>query len=255
MANMNTYAMAAGAVLLASGSVLAQGNPWKTHGIMQFHDSPLMVGSQHIHTDTSFYTHPYASVNWPVPEFIVDLDADAAFSSYFGYGSGPGPLHSQPYAGSVWGAEVAGSSAWLGGAWPEPGVGAAATLKEVNGALGWAVFLGRMTTVGAGSQIFATDGGAVQTTIGVSLLPSSGPGNSIDFVTLRLNGEGVPSYHDNTYFFVSETTTGILSDGTAIVMHDLYFTTNITPILFTPGPNAIALFALGGLVATRRRRG
>jgi hypothetical protein len=251
---MMTKLVSAAAVLAIAGSALAQGSAWNFRGTLDLGNSPLVVGGVGIVPSTSFFNDGFGNTNGgPNPAFIGQPFApNIAFDSYWAVGSGPttaeNPNANSPYAGSGLPFVATADKAESNGGFATPGVGADATLKEVNGVEGWALFIGRLTTIGEGSELLTKDGGSPFGSIGIF----NGGGQTP--VQMTLNGAGVagPGGLDGsiqqTYWFVSEVTETTLADGTAIRVHDLYFTTAI------PTPGAVALFGLAGLAAARRRR-
>lgn len=254
---MMTKIVSAAAVLAIAGSALAQGNPWNMRGTVNFGDSPFVTQSNSITTNTSFFNDALGGSNGgPNPAFFAVFPA-LEFDSYWALGAGPNTtadgVQNGPYAGSGEPITVTSTLATNGAGFATPGVGADATLKEVNGVLGWALFLARLTTVGEG-QLFATDGNGGLSSDApfgrIGIWTGSGNFNR----TLVLNGPGEPGPSGldgqagtQLYYLVAETQQ-VTINGVLHTVHDLYVTTAI------PTPGAVALFGLAGLAAARRRR-
>lgn len=243
---MMTKIASAAAVLLVAGSAFAQGSPFTLTGTVNFGDSDLITQSLGIAPTTSFYNHSFGNSNGgPNPGFLGAFP-ELEWDSYWAIGAGPNTTageFSAPYAGSGLPITVSETLAENGAGFATPGVGAPSTLKEVNGVLSESLFLARLTTVGAGSGLLASDGSAAYGRVGL---------NNNSNVVLTLNGaSNTGNSNDGTiqnYWLVSETQE-VEIGGVIHVVHDLYVVTAV------PTPGAVALFGLAGMAATRRRRG
>lgn len=249
---MMTKIASAAAVLAIAGSAMAQGLPWNLRGTVNFADSELITGSLGIAPTTSFYNDALGGANGgPNPAFFAVFPA-LEFDSYWALGSGPSSVangQAPAYAGSGAPITVSSSLAENGAGFGTPGVGQDSTLKEVNGVLGHAIFLARLTTLGSGSGLTASNGEAAFGQIGMF---NGALGQNVQ---LTLNGAGASgpgigeggAIVQQTYWLVSEVQE-VEFGGNVYTVHDLYVTTAI------PTPGAVALFGLAGLAAARRRR-
>jgi MYXO-CTERM domain-containing protein len=251
---MMTKIASAAAVLLVAGSALAQGNQWNMRGTVNFADSPLITQSLGITTNTSFYNSPFGAANGAPSPAIIGVVPDAQWDSYWALGAGPNTAteeNSYPYAGSALPLTVTANLAENGAGFGEPGVGAHSVLKEVNGVLGQVLFLGRLTTVGAGSYLTASDGSTVFGRVGIY----DGDLGLNGLAVLTLGGgsfygpSGLDGLGEYQHYWLVEETQEVEIGGVIHVVHDLYVTTAV------PTPGAVALFGLAGMAATRRRRG
>ena len=246
---MMTKIASVAAVLAVAGA--ASAGTFNLLGTIDISDAPGVVGGNDINTENGFYNNGFGALNGgPNPAFF-GVDANLEWDSYWALDGAEANGQASPSVapgytsagqdGSGATNVIAGTLAQYNSGFATPGTGRTSVIKDGPFGNGGYLFIGRLTTLGAGSSLFnGATGGAVLGRFGIS------NGAIAVNVSLELDGAGGDSAA-GTLFFKSDSKAITLTTGQEVVVHDLYLTN-------VPTPGALALFGLAGAAATRRRR-